>query len=153
MDDLYLENQDFEAVIPSVTPIQGPQYHGDSLDLENSASWSIHPSAELDFLDDFGSVDHLPIPNVYPHINTSTSEDQQRVSQSSMGPPTRTRKRKAPTLRAADWEPYKARIIELHVDQTPSVPLKEVKDIMEREFGFVAESAYPYRRVLKAYSY
>jgi hypothetical protein len=33
-----------------------------------------------------------------------------------MGPPTGIRKRKAPTLRAHEWEPYKARIIELHVN-------------------------------------
>jgi Clr5 domain len=54
-----------------------------------------------------------------------------------MAPPLKTRKRKAPTLRADDWEPYKARIIELHVSQ--SRPLHEVKMIIERELGFQAE--------------
>ncbi|KAJ9636760.1 hypothetical protein H2199_007754 [Coniosporium tulheliwenetii] len=55
-----------------------------------------------------------------------------------MGPPTNPRKRKAPTLRAEDWEPYKARIIELHIEQNR--PLPEVKDTIEREFGFQAEA-------------
>ncbi|ORY12441.1 hypothetical protein BCR34DRAFT_482643 [Clohesyomyces aquaticus] len=55
----------------------------------------------------------------------------------SMGPPPKTRKRKAPTLRAHDWEPYKARILQLHV--TEDRPLREVKQTMETDFGFVAE--------------
>ncbi|KAF2248169.1 hypothetical protein BU26DRAFT_519899 [Trematosphaeria pertusa] len=54
----------------------------------------------------------------------------------AMGPPTQQRKRKAPTLRAEAWEPYKARIIELHI--TRSLPLKDVKTMME-DFGFIAE--------------
>lgn len=54
-----------------------------------------------------------------------------------MGPPIRPRKRKAPTLHANAWEPYKARIVELHITQ--GVPLKEVKEHVEKEFGFVAE--------------
>ncbi|EON63691.1 hypothetical protein W97_02919 [Coniosporium apollinis CBS 100218] len=54
-----------------------------------------------------------------------------------MGPPTNPRKRKAPTLRAEDWEPYKARIIELHIKQ--KLPLRKVKDTIESELGFKAE--------------
>jgi Clr5 domain len=51
-------------------------------------------------------------------------------------PPARTRKRKAPTLKADKWEPVKARIIELHITQkqTISQVMAEVKD----EFGFEA---------------
>lgn len=30
-------------------------------------------------------------------------------------PPVKTRKRKAPTLRIEDWEPYRTQVIELHV--------------------------------------
>ncbi|KAG5658045.1 hypothetical protein KAF25_006996 [Fusarium avenaceum] len=56
---------------------------------------------------------------------------------SSMGPPPKRRKKKAPTLRAKDWEPYKARILDLHVTQKLS--LVTVKNMMEREFGFTAE--------------
>ena len=47
------------------------------------------------------------------------------------------RKRKAPTLRVDAWEPYKARIIELHIEQ--GLPLGKVKDTIEKEFGFTAE--------------
>ena len=54
-----------------------------------------------------------------------------------MAPPVQTRKKKAPTLRAEAWEPYKARILELHIEQRR--PLREVKQIIEEEFGFVAE--------------
>ncbi|KIL85095.1 hypothetical protein FAVG1_11524 [Fusarium avenaceum] len=56
---------------------------------------------------------------------------------SSMGPPPKRRKKKAPTLRATDWEPYKARILDLHVTQKLS--LETVKNMMEMEFGFTAE--------------
>lgn len=54
-----------------------------------------------------------------------------------MSPPlTKLRKRKAPTLRADDWEPYKHRILELHLDQ--GVTLKELVPRIETEFGFTA---------------
>jgi hypothetical protein len=56
---------------------------------------------------------------------------------SSMGPPPKRRKKKAPTLRAKDWEPYKARILDLHVTQKLS--LETVKNMMEMKFGFTAE--------------
>lgn len=53
-----------------------------------------------------------------------------------MAPPP-SRKRKALTLRADDWEPVKARVIELHINQ--KLPLTEVKEKVEREFtGFTA---------------
>ena len=58
-------------------------------------------------------------------------------SNTSMAPPTRVRKRKAPTLRDSDWEPYKDRIVHLHITQDK--PLPEVKKIMEKEMGFTAE--------------
>lgn len=54
-----------------------------------------------------------------------------------MGPPSKRRKNKAPTLRANDWEPYKTRILELHDEQ--KVPLPKVKTMIEEEFGFTAE--------------
>jgi len=57
-----------------------------------------------------------------------------------LGRPANTRKRKAPTLRAEDWEPHKARIIELHIHNAK--PLPEVKDIMEKETGFKAEYVF-----------
>lgn len=69
--------------------------------------------------------------------NGGSSHDAQALSATSMGPPTKTRRRKAPTLRAEDWEPYKARILELHVTQ--GLPLPTVKEKIKEEFGFSAE--------------
>lgn len=71
-----------------------------------------------------------------PHDLNSAGEARDTTA-TSMGPPTRTRKRKAQTLRAEDWEPYKSRVIELHIER--NLPLPEVKDIMEKEFGLIAE--------------
>jgi Clr5 domain len=48
----------------------------------------------------------------------------------------KARKKKAPNLTAKAWEPYKARVIELHISQ--GVPLPRVKEIMEEEAGFEA---------------
>lgn len=58
-----------------------------------------------------------------------------------MGPPATStpRKRKAPTLRREDWEPVKARIIELFGSQ--SLPLREVKDMIEQEFEMIGFTA------------
>lgn len=90
------------------------------------------------------SMNHIP-----PSIDrTSTIRDNEHGSLDpenrsltrdtiSMGPPVQKRKKKAPTLRAKDWEPHKAQIIQLHVKQ--GLPLPEVKKRMEGEFGFVAE--------------
>jgi hypothetical protein len=60
---------------------------------------------------------------------------------SSIGPQPRGRKKKAPTLRAKDWEPYKARILDLH--DTQNLPLETVKNMIENEFGFTAEYVTP----------
>jgi uncharacterized protein YpmB len=60
-----------------------------------------------------------------------------------MGPPARPRKKKAPTLRAHDWEPYKDRILELHIVQ--GLSLKEVRDMIEKEAGFSAEYVILFR--------
>lgn len=69
--------------------------------------------------------------------SAQSSSDTQRIPATSMDPPANPRKRKAPTLRAEAWEPYKARIIELHIERGKS--LREVKEEMERETGFTAE--------------
>jgi len=49
----------------------------------------------------------------------------------------RPRKKKASTLRESDWEPYKDRIIQLHVVEKRSLP--ELRILIEQEFGFIAE--------------
>ena len=72
--------------------------------------------------------------------NTSLPDDAVEVANVSMGPPTRPRKRKAGTWKAEDWEPRRPFIKRLHIDQ--GLPLKEVKNRMESEFGFKAEYVY-----------
>jgi hypothetical protein len=74
-----------------------------------------------------------------PSANSVSVSD---ANMQSMAPPTRKqiapskRKRNAATLRRDDWEPVKARVIELHITQ--KMPLPEVKKIIEDEFGFTA---------------
>jgi hypothetical protein len=58
-------------------------------------------------------------------------------TRTSSVPPSETRKWKAQTLRVEDWEPYKSRIMELHIEQ--DLPLREVKDAIQKEFGLEAE--------------
>lgn len=55
----------------------------------------------------------------------------------SMAPPPVPRKRKAPTLTAADWEPYKQDVLDLHVTQGLTLP--EVREKMIEKRGFIAE--------------
>jgi hypothetical protein len=71
----------------------------------------------------FGDVQSVPITQPLPT--------------SLMEPPAKKRKKKVPTLRADAWEPYKARILKLHIEENR--PLLEVKDTIEREFKFKAE--------------
>jgi hypothetical protein len=78
---------------------------------------------------------HLPTEHVGAHANQDEQEDSNFLR--GLDPPIKRRKKKAPTLRASDWEPFKARIIELHITQKRSLP--EVKKMIESELGFVAE--------------
>jgi hypothetical protein len=43
-------------------------------------------------------------------------------------------------LTADAWNPYKDRIVELHIEQ--NLPLSKVKETMEKEFGFTAEYVF-----------
>jgi hypothetical protein len=56
---------------------------------------------------------------------------------SPMGPPAQPRKRKAPTLHANSWEPYKHRTLELHITQ--GLPLPQVRQKMADEYSFKAK--------------
>lgn len=64
----------------------------------------------------------------------------QDIAAPPIPPPTKTRKKKAPTLTADAWNPYKDRIVELHIEQ--NLPLSKVKETMEKEFGFTAEYVF-----------
>jgi hypothetical protein len=81
--------------------------------------------------------DPSPLFDIEEDYDLESASNDQILPTNSMGPPTQLRKRKAPTLRAADWEPYKARIIELHITQR--LPLKEVRQRIQEESGFTAE--------------
>ncbi|KAF2794007.1 hypothetical protein K505DRAFT_374918 [Melanomma pulvis-pyrius CBS 109.77] len=78
-----------------------------------------------------------PALHIYATHETESLGHVETMPAVPMGPPTKTRKRKAPTLRADEWEPYKARILELHIEQ--KLPLREVKEQILSEFGFTAE--------------
>jgi hypothetical protein len=99
-----------------------------------------NPTLQMQPQDEYftiGPFDQSPAFGIHEHHDEESVSHIQTTPAIPMGPPTRTRKRKAPTLHANAWEPYKARIIELHITQ--GVPLKEVKEHIEKEFGFVAE--------------
>jgi hypothetical protein len=83
------------------------------------------------------SLNASPLPHDIQPQSFQSFSDTRATNTPPMGPPTGTRKRKAATLHASDWEPYKTRIIELHIKQ--DLPLKEVKDKIKKEFGFTAE--------------
>ena len=145
MDYVYSDLSAFAAPGPSATPNQTLELYGNTIDFEGHASGSLDPLGYLAPTNQYisNSIDILLVPYTGPPTNASPSSDHHDVLAPSMGPPTTKRKRKAPTLRAVDWEPYKARIIELHITQRPPLSLKEVKDAMEKEFGFVAEYVSP----------
>ncbi len=124
-------------------PEQAYRLHDDSLVLEAPAPEALPIIRQLASTQ--RSIPHSfdpsssPYPN-QPH-NAQSLSDPQCVSETTMRPPAKPRKRKAPTLRAKDWEPHKARIIELHIGQ--DLPLRQVKDTIKRESGFEAEYVFP----------
>jgi hypothetical protein len=105
-----------EALPPPVPPISG---HSHTSQASNPPPPLDHPSQAQSF--------QLP-------------SDIQDIAAPPIPPPTKTRKRKAPTLTAEAWNPYKDRIIELHIEQ--NLPLSKVKETMEKEFGFTAEYVF-----------
>ena len=143
MDYVYHDISAFVAPGSSATPNQALELYGNNPNFNGHTLGSLGPLGYLPPTDHYmsNSIDILPVPYTGPPLNASPSTDHHDVLPPSMGPPTKKRKSKAPTLRAADWEPHKARIIELHITQ--KLPLREVKVTMEREFGFVAEYVSP----------
>jgi hypothetical protein len=103
------------------------------------ASESLPPAGQPDST--HSHISHLfdpyPTPYTTQQHNVQPFSDTQDIPVPPMGPPANTRKRKAPTLPRDAWLPYKDRIIELHI--TRKLPLREVKTIIEKEFGFTAE--------------
>lgn len=103
-------------------------------------------------LDEHGNMDwvsgrevqdlpELPIGEAYitaaPNASSPNAPlpvDGTEVGDVSMVQSTHTRKKKAKTLKAKDWEPHKSYIKQLSIDE--GLPLREVMDIMKQEFGF-----------------
>jgi len=128
------------------TTDQAFEFHGNNSVLEDRVSEILPPLGQIASTHNYvsRSFDPSPAPYTSQPQNFPPPNETKDTTAPSMGPPTRTRKRKAPTLHADDWEPYKARIIELHIERDPPFPLRKVKDIIETEFGFVAEYASSY---------
>lgn len=84
-------------------------------------------------------LDPAPTATVIQSHQLPVPDGTNDVHVQPMAPPPNPRKRKAPTLRLDEWEPVKARVIELHITQ--NLPLPEVKKMVEEEFkssGFTA---------------
>lgn len=119
---------------------QGTEPYGMYSMLEEPASDTLLSAAQPAYTDSQLShhpFDPHPAPYAAQSHHVQPFSDIQDTPVLSMGPPTKTRKRKAPTLRREAWDPYQDRIKELHITQR--LPLREVKDIIEKEFGFIAE--------------
>ncbi|KAF0644328.1 hypothetical protein FPSE5266_20048 [Fusarium pseudograminearum] len=100
----------------------------------------LHNNAPDQVASDQPGAPYLPNLTQEPLVPVSqglVSLSDAELTATPMGPPPKRRKKKAPTLRAKDWEPYRARILELHDEQKLSLP--RVKTIIEQEFEFVAE--------------
>ena len=116
------------------------QLYFDGQDLGLSTPW---PANDINTL----PIPHLPSGGNIPHLSGTAQANNdlangQASRHSSLLPDQTTmadvgtRKRKAPTLRASDWEPVKCRIIELHIARNISLP--DVKEHIKKEFGFEA---------------
>lgn len=116
------------------------QFYFDSQDLDLSTPW---PSSDINTL----PIPPLPNGGHVPHLSRAAQANNNlangQASRHSSHLPDQTtttdigtRKRKAPTLRAIDWEPVKCRIIELHITQNISLP--DVQEQVKKEFGFEA---------------
>jgi hypothetical protein len=74
----------------------------------------------------------------FPAVTDSTFpiQDLHKTEQQPAPLPATSRRKKVPTLHESDWAPYKERIVQLHIRENRF--LGEVKEIMEKEFGFCA---------------
>lgn len=116
------------------------QFYSDGQDLGLSTPW---PSYDISTL----PIPHLLSVGNTPHLSGTAQANNDlangQASRHSSPLPDQTtiadvgtRKRKAPTLRAIDWEPVKCRIIELHITRNISLP--DVQEQIKKEFGFEA---------------
>jgi hypothetical protein len=118
-------------IMPMFT-IQAHGLSGQTATRQNNAPYfsSLSPALLSQGQHDVGSVDN--------------AQSEFAAPAASMGPPSQPRKKKAMTLRANDWEPYRERILQLHVEE--KVPLLKAKKMIEDEHGFKAEYVAPAHR-------
>jgi hypothetical protein len=124
---------------------QDHELYGSHIALDNLSSQTLptNGQATTGHRSVLHSLQPSPALHIYTPYDAESFDGTETIPVVSMGPPTKSRKRKAPTLRAGDWEPYKTRIIELHIVQKLS--LQDVKKKVEEEFGFTAEYVFPSR--------
>ncbi len=77
----------------------------------------------------------LPISEPYSGPSSGYAQYSINPPPAPMGPPIQPRKRKAPTLRAEDWEPYKTRILQL---QKERLTIPQLIEKIKAEYGFIA---------------
>ncbi|ETS84387.1 hypothetical protein PFICI_02412 [Pestalotiopsis fici W106-1] len=132
-----LHSNPIQPSIDNFTPWTEGSTTSDGATLSGPAAYSGYSAAYVPIL-----PVHVSIPNytamesqelpTYSVPSNANSDPRQSMPPPALNP----RKRKAPTLRAGDWTPVKARIIELHIDD--NMPLPEVKIAIEEEFPFEA---------------
>ncbi|KAH8690356.1 Clr5 domain-containing protein [Phaeosphaeriaceae sp. PMI808] len=145
--------------LPDLVPVHLPQlgfpYTGDHYPLSQQAyglyggDRAFASTLQAQLPSGLSATTHLSTPHPFS-LSTALPSHEQHDAESAgnsqsafvapaspMGPPARPRKRKAPTLRANVWEPYKDRILDLHITQ--GLVLPKVRQMMEEEYGFKAE--------------
>ncbi|CAG1965214.1 unnamed protein product [Fusarium graminearum] len=128
---------------PILPNLSGRFPHDQQLQFAYGASYpnngpGLHNAAPNRVASDQPGAPYLPNLTQEPLVPVSqdlVSLSDVELTATLMGPSPKRRK-KAPTLRANDWEPYRTRILELHDEQ--KVPLPKVKTMIEEEFGFTA---------------
>jgi hypothetical protein len=113
----------------SSTTWQAQTLGGSAVPMQHHALQTFHPALQAS----------------HDRFNAGLNDNNQSFSASTapvvpemrLPPSKRPRKPKAVTIRSADWEPYKKAILTLHLEQ--NMPLRKVKQHIEKEYGFKAE--------------
>jgi hypothetical protein len=127
-------DSDFGQASAATTPVHPPGQRG-SNPLSLSTLHPYSPPTTIIRLEQSESESPIfQLPSLDQHCTPSTiATEPARV----VAPGTKKRKRKATTVSAQAWEPYKEHIEELHVNQ--GIPLPKVREMIEKNFGFTAE--------------
>lgn len=113
----------------SSTTWQAQTLGGPAVPMQHRALQAFHPTLRA-------SHDRFNAGRIGNHQSFSASAAPV-VPEMHLAPSKRPRKPRAVTIRSADWEPYKKAILTLHLEQ--NMPLRKVKQQIEKEYGFKAE--------------